>query len=53
VVIGLTNLLCDPEFGYLLSVRVCSIIAQRLNYRAEKLVDAWCSLFEAEKISAV
>ncbi len=43
----------DSELGYLLSVRISSIIAHRLNSRTEKLVDAWCSLFEAEKISAV
>jgi CRP-like cAMP-binding protein len=43
----------DPELGYLLSARVSSIIAQRLSSRTEKLVDSWCSLFEAGKISSV
>ncbi len=40
----------DPELGYLLSSRISSIIAKRLNSRTEKLVDAWCSLFETERI---
>jgi CRP-like cAMP-binding protein len=43
----------DPELGYLLSSRINIIIAQRLDSRTKKLVDAWCSLFEMEKISAV
>ncbi len=43
----------DPELGYLLSARISNLIAQRLDSRTEKLVDAWCSLFETEKISTV
>lgn len=43
----------DPSLGYLLSSRISSLIAKRLNSRTEKLVTAWCSLFETEKISAV
>ncbi|MDM8538506.1 cyclic nucleotide-binding domain-containing protein, partial [Desulfobacterales bacterium HSG17] len=43
----------DPELGYLLSARISNIIAHRLDHRTEKLVDAWCSLFGTEKISAV
>ena len=43
----------DPTLGYLLSSRISSLIAKRLNNRTEKLVTAWCSLFETEKISAV
>ncbi len=43
----------DPELGYLLTSRISSIIVQRLNSRTQKLVDAWCALFEAERISAV
>ncbi len=37
----------DPELGYLLSARISSIIAHRLNSRTQKLVDAWCSLYES------
>lgn len=43
----------DPELGYLLSSRISNIVAQRLNSRTEKLVEAWCSLFETESISTV
>ena len=43
----------DPELGYLLSVRISNIISQRLHTRTKHLVDAWCSLFETEKISSV
>ncbi len=43
----------DPELGYLLSSRISSVIAKRLNSRTEKLVDAWCSLFETERIGVV
>lgn len=43
----------DPELGYLLTARISNIIAQRLDNRTEKLMDAWCSLFEAERISAI
>ncbi len=43
----------DQELGYLLSSRISSIIANRLNCRTEKLVDAWCSLFETERIGVV
>ncbi len=41
----------DPELGYILSSRISSIIAKRLNTRTEKLVDAWCQLFEAASIT--
>ncbi len=43
----------DPELGYLLSARISSIIAHRLNSRTQKLVDAWCSLYESGQISMV
>jgi len=43
----------DPELGYLLSSRLNVIIAHRLKHRTEKLVDAWCTLYETESISAV
>ena len=43
----------DPELGYLLSTRISTLIARRLNSRTEKLVDTWCSLFDTERISAV
>ena len=43
----------DPKLGYLLSARISSIIAKRLNSRTENLVDAWCSLFGAEMIDTV
>lgn len=43
----------DPELGYLLSSRIGNIIARRLNSRTQKLVDAWCTLFETGRIGAV
>jgi len=43
----------DPELGYLVSSRINSIIAQRLNSRTEKLVDTWCTLFETESVGTV
>lgn len=36
----------DPELGYLISSRLNSLIAERLNTRTKKLVEAWCSLFD-------
>jgi len=43
----------DPKLGYLLSTRISSIIAQRLDSRTQKLVRAWCELYEADRISSV
>ncbi|MCG8689053.1 MAG: cyclic nucleotide-binding domain-containing protein [Desulfobacterales bacterium] len=43
----------DPELGYILSSRISDIIAGRLNTRTQKLVDAWCTLFENGSIGAV
>lgn len=43
----------DSELGYKLTTRISSIIAGRLNSRTEKLVDAWCMSFEAERISSM
>lgn len=43
----------DPELGYLLTRRISSIIAKRLNSRTEKLVDAWCMSFDTGQITTV
>lgn len=43
----------DTELGYLLTERISSIIAKRLNSRTEKLVEAWCIAFDTGEISTV
>lgn len=43
----------DPELGFIISSRISSLIAKRLDSRTEKLVDTWCSLFETERIGSV
>ena len=40
----------DPELGYIISSRINALIARRLIARTEKLVDAWCQLFEIADI---
>ncbi len=41
----------DPEFGYLMTSRLNALISRRLNSRTEKLVEAWCQLFEYHDIN--
>lgn len=43
----------DPQLAYHLTSRISSLIAGRLKSRTDKLVEAWCALFEAEKIHTV
>jgi CRP-like cAMP-binding protein len=40
----------DPELGYIISSRINALIARRLFSRTEKLVDAWCQLFDTANI---